>query len=182
MRLSGLLAIAPLLTVAACGDDPEVPAEPTRAAANIAAPAPDTAQAPSAESREPQSSSAGAEPPASAGARAGPATSACLMQGGERLRPTPLRALGTEPFWGARIEGRCVTYSTPDDQAGTRIWTRYTPAANGGTWVGTLGGERFELTTRVEPGCSDGMSDRRYPIAVELLVRGERRRGCAAPT
>jgi len=108
---------------------------------------------------------------------------ACFMQGGERLRLAPLRAIGTEPFWGARIEGRCVTYSHPEDQAGTRIWTRYTPAPNGsgGTWSGALGGQRFELTTRAAPGCSDGMSDTRYPIAVELLVGGERRRGCAVP-
>lgn len=107
---------------------------------------------------------------------------ACLMQGSERLQVAPLRAVGTEPFWGARIEGRCVTYSHPDDQAGTRVWTRYTPAPNGGgTWSGALGGQRFELRTRPAPGCSDGMSDRRYPIAVDLLVGGERRQGCAAP-
>ncbi len=107
--------------------------------------------------------------------------SPCLIQGNERLQVAPLRAVGTEPFWGARIEGRCVTYSHPDDQAGTRVWTRYTRTATGGTWVGALGGKRFELTTRAAPGCSDGMSDRRYPIAVDLLVGGERRRGCAAP-
>jgi len=106
---------------------------------------------------------------------------ACQMQGSERLQVTPLRAVGTEPFWGARIEGRCVTYSHPEDQSGTRVWTRYTATPNGGSWSGALGGQRFELTTRAAPGCSDGMSDRRYPIAVELLVGGERRRGCAAP-
>ena len=97
--------------------------------------------------------------------------SPCLMQGSERLRVTPLRAVGTEPFWGARIEGRCVTYNHPEDQDGTRVWTRYTPSPSGGTWVGALGGSRFELRTRAAPGCSDGMSDRRYPIAVDLRGR-----------
>jgi uncharacterized membrane protein len=110
-----------------------------------------------------------------------PDVGACLMQGDERLDVTPLRAVGTEPFWGARIEGRCVTYSHPDDQDGTRVWTRYTPRPDGGTWSGALGGRRFELRTRARPGCSDGMSDRRYPIAVELVVHGERRTGCAEP-
>jgi uncharacterized membrane protein len=106
---------------------------------------------------------------------------ACMMQGSERLRVAPLRAIGTEPFWGARIEGRCVTYSHPEDQAGTRIWTRYAPGpGGGGTWSGALGGRRFELRARPQPGCSDGMSDRRYPIAVDLIVGGERRSGCAA--
>jgi uncharacterized membrane protein len=107
---------------------------------------------------------------------------ACLMQGEERLQVTPLRAVGTEPFWGARIAGRCVTYSHPEDQAGTRIWTRYSAGANGGgTWSGALGGRLFELRTRPQPGCSDGMSDKRYPIAVTLKVGGEERTGCAEP-
>ena len=110
------------------------------------------------------------------------ASGPCLMQGSERLRVAPLRAVGTEPFWGARIEGRCVTYSHPEDQAGTRVWTRYAAGAGGGgTWSGALGGSRFELRVRPQPGCSDGMSDRRYPLAVDLLVGGERRTGCAEP-
>jgi uncharacterized membrane protein len=113
------------------------------------------------------------------GTRAG--VGACFMQDGERLQPARLRAIGTEPFWGARIEGRCVTYSHPEDQAGTRVWTRYTRAPNGGTWSGALRGQRFELRTRAAPGCSDGMSDRRYSIAVDLQVGGERRQGCAEP-
>jgi uncharacterized membrane protein len=113
---------------------------------------------------------AGAGPP-----DAGP----CLMQDGKRLEVAPLRAIGTEPFWGARIEGRCVTYSHPDDQKGTRIWTRYAPRPGGGTWSGTLAGKPFELRTHGQAGCSDGMSDKRYPIAVELVVEGETRTGCA---
>jgi len=120
----------------------------------------------------------GAVAPKPASAAAGP----CLKQGKERLQVAPLRAIGTEPFWGARIEGRCVTYSHPDDQKGTRIWTRYTPGPRGGgTWSGMLGGRRFELSTRAQPGCSDGMSDKVYPLAVALAVQGERRSGCAEP-
>jgi uncharacterized membrane protein len=108
--------------------------------------------------------------------------SPCLVQDGERLSIAPLRAVGTEPFWGARIEGRCVTYSHPDDQQGTRVWTRYTErAGGGGTWSGALGGKPFVLTTRAQTGCSDGMSDKRYPIAVALTVGGEGRTGCAEP-
>jgi uncharacterized membrane protein len=106
--------------------------------------------------------------------------SACLIQGDERLTNPPLRAVGTEPFWGASIEGRCVTYSHPEDQQGTRVWTRYTPGSGGGgTWRGALYGKPFVLTARPEAGCSDGMSDNRYPLAVDLTVGGEQRRGCA---
>ena len=56
---------------------------------------------------------------------------------------------------------------------------------DGGIWVGALGGSSFELRTRpaasVAAGCSDGMSDKRYPFAVTLTVNGEQRRGCAEP-
>jgi uncharacterized membrane protein len=109
-------------------------------------------------------------------------TSPCLVQGADQLAVKPLRALGTEPFWSARVEGRCVTYSTPEDQQGVRVWTRYSPEPNGGgVWVGQLGGKTFELRTLQEPGCSDGMSDERYPMAAEISVSGEQRRGCAKP-
>lgn len=113
----------------------------------------------------------------------GPAASAspCLVQDGKALRVAAVRALGTEPFWNARVEGRCVTYSHPEDQKGTRIWTRHVPGPGGGTWSGSLGGRRFELRIRPERGCSDGMSDRRYPLKAELVVGGERRSGCAEP-
>ena len=107
--------------------------------------------------------------------------SPCLVQDGRELSGQPLRAIGTEPFWAARIEGRCVTYSHPEDQKGTRVWTRFTPTTEGGVWTGALDGRQFELRTRAAPGCSDGMSDKSYPVAVELLVHGERRKGCVEP-
>ena len=106
----------------------------------------------------------------------------CLMQGADRLEVAPIRAVGTEPFWGARVEGRCVTYSTPENQQGVRIWTRYSAEPKGGgTWVGQLEGKKFEMRVRPQAGCSDGMSDERYPLAVELAVNGEQRKGCAEP-
>lgn len=112
----------------------------------------------------------------------GEAANPCLMQGADRLQVAPLRAVGTEPFWGARVEGRCVTYSNPDDQQGVRIWTRYSEAGKDrGAWVGQLGGKKFEMRVRPQSGCSDGMSDKSYPIAVDLWVNGESRKGCAAP-
>ena len=101
------------------------------------------------------------------------------MQGSERLRGPHLRAVGTEPFWGARIEGRCVTYSHPDDQDGTRVWTRYSGEGDEGSWSGELAGRPFALRVRSQPNCSDGMSDKRYPYAVDLVVGGEKRQGCA---
>lgn len=46
-------------------------------------------------------------------------------------------------------------------------------------WTGALDGRPFELRTRAARGCSDGMSDKSYPVTVELLVQGEKRNGCA---
>ena len=122
-----------------------------------------------------------AEAAAIAASKPTPTTSPCLVQDGELLRMTPLKAIGTEPFWGARIEGRCVTYSTPEDQKGTRLWTRFNTGPQGGIWIGTLGGKPFVLRTRPVVNCSDGMSDNHYQIAVDLTVNGEERRGCAQP-
>ena len=105
----------------------------------------------------------------------------CRVQDGKAVPANLLRAIGTEPFWGARIDGRCVTYSTPEDIKGTRIWTRFSGTAERGTWAGAIDGRRFELRTAPDPRCSDGMSDNVYPMSVTLFVRGEERRGCAEP-
>lgn len=106
--------------------------------------------------------------------------SACQTQDGEKLSVAKFRALGTEPFWNARVEGRCVTYSHPENIAGSRIWTRFQPAkGNGGQWRGALDDRLFQLKITPKAGCSDGMSDRSYPYEAELLIAGERRRGCA---
>lgn len=111
-----------------------------------------------------------------------PAASPCLVQDGKAVPANAIRAIGTEPFWGARVEGRCVTYSHPDDQSGTRVWTRFSGTAANGSWTGNLNGRPFVMRTRPQPGCSDGMSDNRYPIAVSLTVGGEQRSGCARPS
>ncbi len=105
----------------------------------------------------------------------------CLLQHGQSLTVAPTRAIGTEPFWGARIEGRCVTYSQPENPQGTRVWTRYAETADSQTWIGALNRQPFELRLRRKAACSDGMSDKTYPMSAELLVHGERRQGCAEP-
>jgi uncharacterized membrane protein len=110
-----------------------------------------------------------------------PATSACLSEAGEPVPDNAIRAVGTEPFWGAEVKGRCVTYSTPENQVGVRVWTHFSGTASDGKWEGALEGKPFVMTIRTDAACSDGMSDTVYPIAVTLEVRGETRRGCARP-
>ncbi len=126
-------------------------------------------------------SNEGEEPKAPAPAPTPASGGPCLTQDGKPVPANAIRAIGTEPFWGARVEGRCVTYSHPEDQAGTRVWTSFSGTAASGTWRGALNGRPFVMTTRPQAGCSDGMSDKRYPIAVSLSVGGEQRSGCAEP-
>lgn len=105
--------------------------------------------------------------------------SACLIQDGERIGEMGLKAVGTEPFWAADIKGRCVTYSTPENIDGTRIWTEFSGSRDRGVWTGYYQDQRFVLRTRPDPDCSDGMSDKVYPLGVTLVVGGEERIGCA---
>jgi uncharacterized membrane protein len=90
-----------------------------------------------------------------------------------------MRAVGTEPFWNARTDGRCVTYSTPEDQTGTRVWAKVETSGDRSVWTGALTGEPFVLAIRPSNDCSDGMSDKVYAYEAALAVRGEVRRGCA---
>jgi len=172
MRILGLIAATSAL-LAACGERRDDP--PAAAPANQSVASADQSVAPVVGTQA-------AEADGNSAARAAPAAaSPCFVQDGETLTVAPVRALGTEPFWNARIEGRCVTYSHPEDQKGTRVWTEFTPGPGGGTWSGNLGGKPFRLTTQVRKDCSDGMSDTLYPLAAELVVGGERRTGCAEP-
>jgi len=105
--------------------------------------------------------------------------SACLIKDGKRVPDISLWAIGTEPFWRADIRGRCVTYRTPENQDGTRIWTEFDGSHDSGVWAGFYGNQRFVLRTHPDQDCSDGMSDKVYPIGVSLAVEGEERTGCA---
>lgn len=109
------------------------------------------------------------------------AANACSVQDGAALKIASIKGLGTEPFWNVRTEGRCVTYSTPEDQAGSRIWTKAAAGAGETSWTGALRGKPFVLSVKPKTDCSDGMSDKTYPMEAELRVDGEVRHGCAEP-
>ena len=167
------LAFAMTLLLAACGAGDPPGQENAASEPPTATPAPGNAG-------QVQQDPGADEGDAAAPQRAGP-TSACLIQDGERIPENALHGIGTEPFWAVDVKGRCVTYSTPENQAGTRIWTQFVGTRDNGRWTGALDNQRFVMVTEPQPGCSDGMSDNRYPIAVTLTVRGERRTGCAEP-
>ena len=88
-----------------------------------------------------------------------------------------LRFTGTEPFWGGRVSGGTLTYSTPEDQDGTEIAVERFAGRGGLSFGGTLEDANFEMVvTPLE--CRDGMSDRTYPFTVTLQIAEETRNGC----
>lgn len=116
-------------------------------------------------------------------------TAGCTGDGpgdGDRTAPTfagiaaddIVQFTGTEPFWGGAVTGDRLTYSTPENIAGDSIEVSRFAGLGGASWSGTLDGAPFDLSV-TEGDCSDQMSDRTYPFAATLTVRGETRRGCA---
>lgn len=85
---------------------------------------------------------------------------------------------GTEPFWAGEVDGKALTYKTPEDEAGRMVAVDRFAGRNGLSFSGNLDDMPFVLA--VTPGkCSDGMSDRSYPFTVTLQVKGQARQGCA---
>lgn len=89
-----------------------------------------------------------------------------------------VRFTGTEPFWGGQVSGSELTFSTPEIPDGTPISVERFAGRGGLSWTGTYEGKRFALA--ITPGeCSDGMSDRTYPLVATLEVNGGQQSGCA---
>lgn len=120
-----------------------------------------------------EASAAASEPPASPSqepARPPAATGLAL--------PETFTALGTEPFWAAKVAGGRLTYMTPEDQAGQTIAVEREDGAELVELSGTLAGKPLALTITKGP-CSDGMSDVVYRWSVERRLGDDVQRGCA---
>lgn len=92
----------------------------------------------------------------------------------------PVRALGTEPFWSVEITPQQLIYSGVDRpeqeiaNPGAKV--------SGSTAVieaKDASGAPFTVTLKAAE-CSDGMSDRTYPLEAEVKVGAETLKGCAA--
>jgi len=92
----------------------------------------------------------------------------------------PLRVLGTEPFWAVEITPAGLTYSgvdRPEQKAANPG-----PALQGTVAVWTTATEAKTplVITLMATDCSDGMSDRTYPLTAKVEIGGESLTGCAA--
>ena len=93
----------------------------------------------------------------------------------------PMRALGTEPFWGIEI--------SPAELVFTGVDRPEFHAPNPGAWIeGEIAvikardPQGLALTIKLTPTkCSDGMSDWVYPLEAEVQLGAETLKGCAAP-
>ena len=95
----------------------------------------------------------------------------------------PMTAIGTEPFWSVTLYGTRLNLSRP----GEPDLVAHAPGAEirpgQASWTATSGdGQRLAVTLYVSP-CSDGMSERTYPMTAEVtLDSAPALRGCATKT
>ena len=108
------------------------------------------------------------------------ATAGCVRAPSGIGLPARFTALGTEPFWAAKVDGARLTYITPQDQVGQPITVARTSQGDSVEFAATLAGKRLTLTVSAGP-CSDGMSDTVYPFAVRRQLGDDEQRGCARP-
>jgi uncharacterized membrane protein len=84
-------------------------------------------------------------------------------------------ARGNEPFWFAKVRGETLELERPDQA------TVITPAQKRVEGERTIWeGRAFTVAATPQPGCSDGMSDLTYPLAVEVTMEGQVMKGCGA--
>jgi uncharacterized membrane protein len=91
-----------------------------------------------------------------------------------------LDAKGTEPFWAVQIRKETLTLARPDHADLTAPHGRPQVRDGATVWSGGFGRAALKVTLR-KANCSDGMSDRTYPLAAEVEVGDETLKGCAAP-
>lgn len=91
----------------------------------------------------------------------------------------PVRVLGTEPFWSVAITPTQLKYDGVDRPLQTA--TNPGPVVQGTTAVFTAMTDQNNalVVTLMDTDCSDGMSDRLYPLTAKVEISGETLSGCA---
>jgi uncharacterized membrane protein len=103
---------------------------------------------------------------------------AVMLAGVDLARP--VRALGTEPFWGVELTGTEIVYAGVDRPEQRAPQPR--PVVQGTTAsfeAETAAGTPISVMLAATE-CSDGMSDRTYPLSAIVRIGEETLTGCAA--
>ena len=92
----------------------------------------------------------------------------------------PVRVLGTEPFWAVNIDADGLAYSGVDrpEQRAPNAGPDMQGAA--AVWSGQTDQGQILVVTVMATECSDGMSDRTYPLTARVEIADETLNGCAA--
>lgn len=87
---------------------------------------------------------------------------------------SPVRALGTEPFWSVEIRPQELVLAGVD-----RPEVRFAnPSTSIDGETAVVAAEGLTVTLKAAT-CSDGMSDRTYPLEAEVKAGAEVLKGCA---
>ncbi len=91
-----------------------------------------------------------------------------------------MNLLGTEPFWGVEISAGQIRVGGVDRAEMTA--PRTTPNIQGttATWTTTSDDGQPLIITVTDNDCSDGMSDRTYPLTARVQIAQETLNGCGA--
>jgi len=92
----------------------------------------------------------------------------------------PVRAIGTEPFWSVELTGTEMIYSGVDRPEQRAPQPRAVIQGTTVTVAGTTAGGTAIRVMLAATECSDGMSDRSYPLSAIVKVGDETLTGCAA--
>ena len=96
---------------------------------------------------------------------------------------TDLTLVGMEPFWAIAVPkgGKTIKVSRigdPDMEAGYPVESK----GKDGAIVLTSQSDQGDIVMSLRAGkCKDGMSEREYPWAAEVLYKGQTLKGCAGP-
>ena len=119
--------------------------------------------------------------PAEAPAPSPELTAPAAVLGGVELAGS-LRAIGTEPDWSVDLTGTEMVYTSPEPPGQRARQPEPVIQGTTATWAGeTADGATFKVTL-VATECSDGMSERTYPLTAMVTVGERALTGCAAST
>lgn len=112
------------------------------------------------------------------GCQHAPVSDQAITLGGVDLGQ-PFRVLGTEPFWTIEVTPAQLRYEGLDRPEQTA--PNPGPVVRGKTAVFTVTTKQNNslVVTLVDTDCSDGMSDRLYPLTARVEISGETLDGCA---
>lgn len=90
----------------------------------------------------------------------------------------PVRVLGTEPFWAIDIADQDLVLTRPDVADVTASVASPIVTGTTAVYTGTTDSGQTVVLTLIATECSDGMSDRLYPLTARVELGEETLNGC----